>query len=272
MQDLATTTMMRRERLAIRIGAASLSFAVKDAAAEAQVAYEPFTIKSGISMAANMREAFKTSDLLGRNYQRAQVLIDARVLMIPVEEFDPEQKDELFKYSFVGAEGDVVMQSIVPNINAVAVFAMNKDLKMVIEDHVQDVRFMPLEQPVWSYMHSRSFSGVGRKLYGYFHDDSLDIFSFDKNRFKFTNSYDVRHANDAVYFLLYVWTELNLDAEKNELCLSGEAPEKDKLLEMVRRYVRRAYFVNPAGEFNRAPITQIKDMPFDLMTYFIKGR
>lgn len=272
MEDVLNNQITLRQRMAIRIGRGSLSFAVKDATADGQVAYEPFTAKSGMSMAANMREAFRDSDLLSRGYQRAQVLIDADVLMIPVEEYEPETKEELYRQAFTNAEGDVVMQSIVPNLNAVAVFGINKDLKMVVEDHFSDVRYMPVAQPIWSYMHSRSFSGANRKMYGYFHDGRLGIFSFDKNRFKFCNSYDVKKGNDAAYFLLYVWKELNLDAEKDELCLSGEAPEKDKLQEIVRRYVRRAYFINPAGEFNRAPITQIKGMPMDLITYFVKGR
>ncbi len=34
----------------------------------------------------------------------------------------------------------------------------------------------------------------------------------------------------------------------------------------------KIYAVNPTAEFNRAPITQIKGLPFDLMTLFLKGR
>ena len=38
-------------------------------------------------------------------------------------------------------------------------------------------------------------------------------------------------------------------------------------------YVSRqnVYVINPKAEFNRAPITEIKNLPYDLMTYFMKN-
>jgi hypothetical protein len=54
--------------------------------------------------------------------------------------------------------------------------------------------------------------------------------------------------------------------------LVGEIPEKDWLMQELRRYLQKAYALNPTAEFNRAPATQIKNMPFDLMTLLTKGR
>ncbi|MCH4146918.1 MAG: DUF3822 family protein [Prevotella sp.] len=272
MQETGNSQIIKRPRITLRISRNSLSFAVVDTTIEEQVIFEPYTSKSGISMAANLRDAFKTSDLLARDYQRAQVLLDTPVLMIPVEEFDEQAKEALYHHSFPGKENDLVLQSILPDLNAVAVFSINKDLKLVIEDHFADVRFVPVMQPVWSYMHQRSFTGIHRKLYGYFHDDQLDIFSFDKNRFKFCNSFEVSHGHDAVYFLLYVWKQMNFDAEKDELYLSGNILEKDWMTETLKRYVQKAFVISASAEFNRAPITQIKGLPLDLITLFIKGR
>lgn len=57
---------------------------------------------------------------------------------------------------------------------------------MVVEDNFKDVRFTPIMQPMWHYLHHRSFTGIHRKLYVYFHDKKLDVFGFEKNRFKFS--------------------------------------------------------------------------------------
>ncbi len=73
----------------------------------------------------------------------------------------------------------------------------------------QDVRFTPIMQPMWHYLHHRSFTGIHRKLYVYFHDKKLDVFGFEKNRFKFFNSFNAEHAKDALYFILYVWKQLD---------------------------------------------------------------
>lgn len=46
---------------------------------------------------------------------------------------------------------------------------------MVVEDNFKDVRFTPIMQPMWHYLHHRSFTGIHRKLYVYFHDKKLDV-------------------------------------------------------------------------------------------------
>jgi hypothetical protein len=39
---------------------------------------------------------------------------------------------------------------------------------------------------------------------------------------------------------------------------------------MLKIYVQKVFFINATAEFNRAPITEIKGIPFDLITLYIK--
>lgn len=94
------------------------------------------------------------------------------------------------------------MSNVLPEMNAVALFAVNKDLKMVVEDHYQEAKFSALMRPVWSYLHHRHFIGNRRKLFAHFHDGRMEVFSFERNRFIFANSFDAKHTKDVVYFIL----------------------------------------------------------------------
>ena len=256
-------------RLTIRVSKNTLSFSVVDREAEHQVIYEPYTVKSGVSMAANLRQAFKESDLLQRGYQKVRVYIDTPILLVPIEEFHEEDLDVLYQHAFTGHHSDAILYRVQPALNVVAVFPINKDFKMVVEDNFRDVRFTPIMQPMWHYLHQRSFTGIHRKLYAYFHDKKLDLFCFDKNRFKFFNSFNAAHAKDALYFILYVWKQLGLDQMQDELHVSGEVPDKDWFLYNSKLYIRKTFLLNPAAEFNRAPITEIKGMPFDLLALYL---
>ena len=262
--------IVQQKRITLRITKTNLSFAAVDSTAPEGLRYEPYIVRSGISMPANLREAFIGDNMLNSDYKRAQVLIDSKVLMVPVEEFNEENKEELYRHAFTDVKNDHVLHSVLPGENAVAIFSINKDLKLVLDDHFENVRIMPLMQPLWAYMHKRSFAGNFNKLYGYFHNKRLEVFSFNKNRFQFVNAYDTNTARDIAYFLLFVWKELNFDVEKDELHIFGALPEKEALTENLKKYVRKVYPINPAAEFNRAPITQIKDLPFDLLTLFVK--
>lgn len=260
----------KRPRLTIRIGRHTLSFSAVDANNANGIVFEPYTVRSGISMAANLREAFKEIDLAANGWSRAMVLIDSPVLMMPIDEFRDNLKETLYRHAIMGHDGETVMSVVLPSLNAVAVYSINKDLKLVLDDHFSDVRFTHVCAPVWEHLYRRSFTGVRQKLYAYFHDKRLDVFSFQQNRFRFTNSFDTNLVPDAVYFMLNVWKQLAFDNRRDELHLVGELPERDALTQELRSFIQNVYVINPKAEFNRAPITGINNLPYDLMTYFMK--
>lgn len=261
------------EKLFIRISRKHIAFAVFDPANTAQpVSYQPYQAKAGISIAANMREAFRDMPLLGENYQRVTVMVDTPALMVPVSLFDESEKDTLFRHAFPSSTQDTVLFSVLPDLSCVALYSVNRDLKMVLDSHYPQAIYHCAAAPVWRHLHSRSFMGVRSKLYGYFHSQRLDIFSFQQNRFKFCNSFDTQRRADAIYFLLYVWRQLNLSQEHDELHLAGEIPEGRQLLDELHQYLRRAYIINPSADYNRSPVTQIEGLPYDVMTLIVKGR
>ena len=252
---MAITSITNSKQLTIRVGNNTLSFMITDKADPEQPALvEPYVVKSGISMAANLREAFKT---FSREFDlpTARVLINTPVLMVPIEQFQEADATTLYLHSFPRSEKDAVKFNVLPSLNAVCVYCINKDLQMVLTDRFNDVQLMHAMIPVWTYLHQRSFTGHRSKMYGYFHDKQLDIFSFQQNRFKFCNSFETTQAHDSLYFLLYVWKQLNLKPEHDEIHILGDIPEQEWLLEEMRKYLKKAYV-----------------MPFDLNELLAKGR
>ncbi|MDO4161096.1 MAG: DUF3822 family protein [Prevotellaceae bacterium] len=271
MQEIGNNTIIKKPRLTIRIGQQSLSFSAVNTAQANRIVFEPYTVKSGISMAANLREAFKEIDLQRSGWQRAMVLIDSPVLMMPVDEFNENNKETLYNHAITDHQNDAILSTVLPSLNAVAVYSINKDLKLVIDDNFSDVRFLHVCVPVWNHFYRRSFTGVRQKLYVYFHDKKFDVFCFQQNRFKFTNSFNSDLAPDVVYFVLNIWKQLAFDNKRDELHLVGTLPDKENLVQELRSFIQNVYVINPKAEFNRSPITEIKDLPYDLMTYFVKG-
>ena len=258
-----------RQRLVIRVSNSGLSFSTVD---QEGVIYEPYPLKNGMSVAANMREALRTVPLLKVQYLRVVVLVDSPVLMTPTELFRKDDCEMQYRFTFTGQEPQAVLHAVVPDLNAVAVFAIAKDMRTVLTDQYEHaLDFQPVMTSVWRHLYQKSFTGPRQKLYGYFHDRRMEVFAFAQNRFKFCNSYPVaRTASDALYFLLSVWKQIGLDPREDELHLCGDMPEKELLTSEAGKYVKRIFTGNPSGEFNRAQVTQIEGMPYDLMLFYLK--
>lgn len=266
--------MMDKRKMTIRIGRNTLSFSMTDPTdTERPLIHEPYIVKGGISMAANVREAFKTADLMSVDTRKVQVLTDTPSLLVPIEQFEESDMETIFNHSFPASmEQRTVFYNVLPDLKCVCIFSMNKDLHNVLCDRFDDVQLIQATTPVWRYLHQRSFTGHRSKLYGYFHEKQLDIFGFQQNRFKFCNSFEASHAHDALYFLLYVWRQLRLEAEHDEMHIVGDIPEQPWLLQELKRYLQKAFIINPSADFREAPAAKITNMPFDLMTLLVKGR
>ena len=252
--------------LVIRTSRNSLAFSTSD---EREVTFERYPLKSSISLAANMREALRQVPLLQHQFQRVKVVVDAGVLMMPADLYRQEEQEELYYHTFTRQQQTAVVHSVVPDLNAVAVFSIQKDLRQVLTDQYGTVSFMPLMMTVWRHMYQKSFTSKNAKLYGYFHDRRLEVFSFGQNRFKFCNAFSVNNPSDALYYLLAAWKQLGLSPQQDELHLSGDLPEKEQLVEQASQFVKRIFVANPSGEFNRAPVTQIEGMPYDMMLLYL---
>ena len=75
-------------RLVIRVARTTLS--VSTISADGSVNFIPYVVKSGVSMAANMREAFKTEPVLQKSYAKAVVMVESPVLMVPTDLYEED--------------------------------------------------------------------------------------------------------------------------------------------------------------------------------------
>ena len=124
-------------------------------------------------------------------------------------------------------------------------------------------------QSVWTHLYRRSFAGPRRKLYAYFHEKQMEVFSFQQNRFRFSNSYEATHAHNALYYLLYIWKLTGSDADKDELYLIGDLPHRDWLVEHIGQYLKLYRVVDPETDFGNIPLAGRKEIPYDLKAIYL---
>ncbi len=259
-----------KKRIIIRISDESLSFAIpKTDSSNGISAYEQYPVNNSISMAANLREAFGTSELLSSGCNCALIMLDAPVMLTPIDEYQEEHEETFYTYTFPNSTPPFI-NCILPEQNAVAVFAINKDLKVVIDDHFSDVRYVPVSHPVWEHLYHRSFIGERGKLFAYFHDNKMEVFCFAKNRFKYFNTFETTHANDVLYYLLHIWNQLGLNAEEDELHIAGDIPNQEWLTNQLRRFLTRVFTIRQSIDPTQLQENKLQDIPYDLLTLLHK--
>ena len=251
----------------IRVGHGTLSFLVEDE--DGTMAFHPYEVKEGMSIAANLREAFRTEPYLKGAKGRAVLSVATPVVLMPLEEYnemDDFDAEEMYSSVITGHKGELKVTSQVPQLDAVAVFPVNNDLHMVVKDHLPDVEVRNVTIPVWEHLYNRYFrAGMHRRLFLYFHDKMVDVCSFDKHRIRFANVFDASSDRDALYYILYAWKQLGLSQQDDELHLVGDVTSDSWIVSRLKTYVAHVYLINPSANLNRSPLADIPGMPFDMM-------
>ena len=260
----------KKLRLTIRFSRNNMAFTVGDPQENGMLVYEPYEMNMGISVAANLREAFKVSELLQSGYKRLLAEIDTPVMLMPIDDFGTQDIETLYHHTYHRQGNEEILSSILPDLNAIAVFAINKDLKLVIDDHFKDIRIQPLMQSVWTHLYRRSYAGPRRKLYAYFHEKRMEVFSFQQNRFRFSNSYEATNEHDALYYLLYIWKLTGMDVEKDELYIVGDIHYQDWLIEKVKQHLKYCRIINQEVYFNNSQLAKRTDIPYDMKTIYLE--
>lgn len=108
----------------MRIGRNTLSFALPDPTdKDRPLRYEPYVVKGGISMAANLREALKSATLPSERVRRVQVVLDTPSMLVPIEQFEEDTINELYAYTFAPSEEQrKVLFNVLPDLKAVCLF------------------------------------------------------------------------------------------------------------------------------------------------------
>jgi hypothetical protein len=242
MPAFSPTITPRSDTLVLRIGTSEilmvLPYGDRITASESAT----FVRKSGMSATANLREAFKTCPLLQQPFSGIQVLADAPTMLVPEEEFRDGESQALFDHVYKGFEYYQKASSELPELHSTVVYAIEKDILTVIGDHSEHYQILPTSLPVWRYMHRHEQGKNRRKLFAYFHDEKIDVFSFSHNRFIFANTFKVDNEHDALYFILYTWSQMKLDSEKDELHMIGDVLNRRWLSERINQYLRRPFF------------------------------
>ena len=256
-----------KSRITIRVSDDSLSFSMAGPNTGDMPMYKKYDFKRGISAAANLREALKTEEL-PQSAGGALLMVNSPVVMMPLDRYYEGCEDVIYSNTITGQEGCHIECTQLPRLAIEALFAVNSDLRLVVEDYFGTVKCIPVGAPVWDYYHRRNLSGMRHNMYLFIHDGNMDVFSFDRNRFKFFNTFPADRVANITYFIMQVWQQTGMKPANDALFIMGDSDNKEEIMENMKKYLQNVFCVNPAADFNRAAATTVKGIEYDLMTLY----
>ena len=246
---IETTDFNKSEQytLSIRLSTDGFSFSIFNPLGDGVVSFYEREVDDSLSLTANLKQIFREVEWLNFAFRRVNVLMaNKRFTFIPLEFFEDEQVETVFYHNHPKQENELVQYNILHKNNIVVLFGMDKSTCSLLREQYPNIRFYSQASPFIEYFATKSRLGNCRKMYVHLRKEAVDIYTYERGRLTFANAFACKEANDRIYYILYIWKQLGMEQERDELHLTGELSDKEQLLPELRKFIRQVFIMNPA--------------------------
>ncbi|NDW13616.1 DUF3822 family protein [Bacteroides sp. 214] len=257
--------------LSIRLATDGFSFSVYDPITDS-IFFTTKEVDPLISFTANLKRQYKENDFLIHRFKRTNVLlINKRYTFVPLELFEEEQAEVLFYYNHPRHENEIVLYNVLKKNNIVVLFGVDKSVHTLLSERFESVKYYSQTSSLIEHFAAKSRLGNSKKMYAYMREEMLELYCFERGTLLLANSFICKKNSDRLYYLLYVWKQLQMDQERDELHLAGFFEEKNAFMNELKKFVKKAFVINTSSELNNATAEKVEEIPLDMQLLLSKG-
>lgn len=272
------------ETLFLRLSGNALHMARYDADNPTNFAYSAYRLNPQISLAANLREAGRTEELMQAPLRgMVQVLVDTPVTYVPLADFEEDHCESTYNLCYPPEGRRRIFYDVVANINTVVLFSLREGICRALEDYFESVNYVSTLTALVRYFATKGLGQTTEKReFVYLSSNHAHVFVYEGSRFLMGNSFATHNQQDTVYFALNIAQQMGLklapqnetdDEGTDERCdrfyVAGETTNRNAIAEMLKDYAVNVVNINASAEFNRHPAAAAPDIPYDLVTLLL---
>ena len=256
--------------LSIRLRADGFSFYVCDVQSNSLIRGEHFAANGEVAMAQQLQHELAKPEYFNRQINQAYVLVCTPSTHVPLEAFRRDEAATLFAFTFPQEEvaSKRVAYTILPELESVELFAMDRDVEDVILQYYPTARFFASRSMLFERLlrYDDDTDHTGRNLYCCITGEGIEVAQFEQGRIRFANTFAETLVSNKQYYVLNVWQMLGLDAETDHLIIVADEAfsEKNALCQGFELYLRNIETVLPVHLFPNVALARERNMPLDL--------
>lgn len=244
--------------LSIRLSTDGFSFSIYNPIHENSLSVLEKEIDTSLSLTANLKRVFKELEFLTYTYKKVNIIITGkRYTVVPLEMFEDDLTDLLFQHNHSKRENETIEYNILKKSNIVIIFSIDKSTVSFLKDQFPEAKFCSQASSLIEVFSVKSRLGNSKKMYVSLRNEGIDIFCFERGHLLLANSFDCQQTEDKIFYLLYVWKQMDFNQMRDEMHLTGMITDKDKVLKELRKYISQVFIMNPATNIDMQSLLTI---------------
>jgi ABC-type oligopeptide transport system ATPase subunit len=157
---------------------------------------------------------------------------------VPNSLFDVSEKEALLKFNHSPDEGEVIVTDHLPNLDAKNIYSLSAEVKKIFQDQYTHLSINHcsssfIEQVLLTNKHNESKITLVN-----LQTSAMEIAVINSGKLLFYNSFAYQSPEDIIYFLLFVFEQLQLNPETISVELFGELEKNSPAYQLIYKYIR----------------------------------
>ncbi len=241
-------------QLVFQISIGEIHIAVNDRQTNKFIALEKYSLQQVYNfdgVAEQLNTIIKESLLTGHKFQIVSCIIVNNVsTLVPNQLYESDRKKMYLKFN-ASLEGDEYIDvDEIKSLEAKNVFALPLSLKMKLDSEYMNVNYHHISSTLIDELVSANKNQSGKKIIVHVQPDQFQILLLDGKNFLFYNTFSYHSPEDFIYYLLFVFEQLQLNPEKIETVLLGEIEKSSAVYTLTHKYIRHLKFGERSDNFD----------------------
>lgn len=172
-----------------------------------------------------LERALTRERLMELQYEEVEMIADSPTTRIPLEEFQREEMETIYQLTFpqTRQEQTKVCYEILPYLEVVEIFAVNHLLLSMVTQLFPEVQLHSWQGRILETAARNEQKSISafQRMHVCRNSSGIFIYILKRKGLHFACTYEVDNMADALYYVLFAWKELQLDALKDHCILHG---------------------------------------------------
>lgn len=216
----------------------------------------------------NLKEFFFENEQITFPYKKINVIIvSPQYTLVPAKIYKDKPAEQFLNFNFSQPESRALSNPVFNNELEV-VFGMNEIIYEFCCRSLLNPQFTHHISPLLSFWKKQCILKACCQMYVNLHEKMVDIVCFNGGKLLFANSFSFEQLNDILYYILYVWKQLDMDQLTDLLSISGNYDIKLRILALLRNYIQNITQTEVPSEVYLLGDEAVQ-APIDLLTLLI---
>jgi hypothetical protein len=233
-------THAERYVLTIRIHPEGYSFSLHNPMENTPYFYHLIEKSKQVSAFLSFRNTYFDNDFFALPYRKVQVINYTPVFAyIPSLIFEDKDKDTYLDSLFLEKTGKSIYHQLQPQ-GITIVHEIPEEVYEFFRRSYADSRIIHHTAPVISYFQTRGRIINRNKMVVNLQNTGLDILCFSREMLLLGNHFNCNDRMDVLYYILFIWKQLQFDQLEDFLYIAGDAASEKALTESLKAYIRNS--------------------------------